>query len=95
MPGLSSARILMMELQGYGCAASCFVQSGAVTARAAGCNNETNSLIHFEVAASISGNTLTISNARVGLYSTDGGSLGSWVQWVGGNSVKISKVVTI
>ena len=85
----------MMELQGYGCAASCFVQSGDVTARAAGCNTETNSLIHFEVVASISGSTLTVSEARVGLYSTNGDSLGSWVQWVGGDSVKISKVVAL
>ena len=85
----------MMELQGYGCMAACFVQSGAVTARTAGCNNETNSTIYFEIVGTISGSTFTVTAARVGLYSTEGDNLGAWVQWVGGDACKISKVVAI
>ena len=71
------------------------MQSGEVTARTAGCHGETNSTAYFEVIANISGNTVTSSESRVGGYTTDGDSLGSWVKWSAGNGIKITKVVAI
>ena len=87
--------MLFFEFQDYGCAAGCFVQSGEVSARTAGCHGETNSTVYFEVISNISGNTVAISESRVGGYTTDGDSLGSWVKWSAGDGVKITKVVAI